>query len=274
MELALDPGALVLLLTAGVLYARAIHVLRRRGWRVSRGQQACWWAGLALQAIALLGPAGALSDELLTAHMAEHILLAELAVPFLLAGLRTPVLVHFLPRPVLVPLAHRHRLRALFRFLRQPLVAIPIYLLTLYTWHFAFAFEGALRSPLLHVLQHVSFVGASVLVWWGAIEPKRGRLPGELWKIPYIFGARLIAIFLGMAFLVSKTPWYEGFYGDRPRQHGLSPLADQQLAGGIMMTVDALIIVTALIFFFWRASGDADRAERAERAAAASGAAT
>jgi cytochrome c oxidase assembly factor CtaG len=113
-------------------------------------------------------------------------------------------------------------------------------------------------------------VGASVLVWWGAVEPKRARLPGELWKIPYVFGARLVAIFLGMAFLLTPTPVYESFYGERAREHGLSPLADQQLAGGIMMTVDALIIVTALIFFFWRASQDADRAERSERAAAAS----
>jgi cytochrome c oxidase assembly factor CtaG len=270
MELALDPGAALLLLTAGVLYARAIRVLRRRGWRVPPGQQACWWVGLALQVVALLGPAGALSDELLTAHMVEHILLAELAVPFLLAGLRTPVLVFFLPRPVLVPLAHRHRLRAAFRLLRRPIVAIPVYLVVLYGWHFAFAFEGALRSPLVHVLQHVMFVGASVLVWWGAVEPKRARLPGELWKIPYVFGARLVAIFLGMAFLLTPTPVYESFYGERAREHGLSPLADQQLAGGIMMTVDALIIVTALIFFFWRASQDADRAERSERAAAAS----
>src|SRR5687768_15603400 len=110
MKVAFDPGVVVLLGSAGVLYARAIHVLRRRGWRVPRGQQACWWVGLGLQAVALLGPAGALADELLSAHMVEHILLAELAVPFLLAGLRTPVLVHFLPRPVLVPLARRYGL--------------------------------------------------------------------------------------------------------------------------------------------------------------------
>ena len=57
--------------------------------------------------------------------MAQHLLLADIAAPFLLAGLRTPVLVFYLPRPVLVPLARRHWLRRVFRFLRQPLVVDP-----------------------------------------------------------------------------------------------------------------------------------------------------
>ena len=266
---AFDPGAVAVMLALCVLYTRAVLVLHRRGYRVPAGQQAAWWGGIALQTVALFGPPAALADELFSAHMAEHLLLADLAVPFLLAGIRTPVLVFLLPRPVLVPLAHRYALRRAFRFLRQPLVAIPLYMAVLYSWHFSFAFEGALRHPLLHALQHYSFVLAGVLVWWGAIEPQRRRLRGELWKIPYIFAARLVAIFLGMAFLLTPTPVYRGFYGDSARAHGLSPLADQQLGGGMMMILDFLIIVAALIFFFWRAAQDADRSDAAERAAAA-----
>jgi putative copper resistance protein D len=200
--------------------------------------------------------------------MAQHLLLADVAVPFLLAGARTPVLVFLLPRAVLVPLAHRRLLRRLFRFLRQPLVAIPSYLVILYTWHFSFAFEGALRHPAVHVLQHASFVLAGVLVWWAAIEPQRRRLRGELWKIPYIFAARMVSMFLGAGFAVSRSALYHDFYGDRPRHHGFTPLADTQIAGGLMMTLDILIMCGALIFFFYRASQDADRAEVAERAAA------
>jgi len=85
--------------------------------------------------------------------MAQHLLLADIAVPFLLAGLRTPVLVHYLPRPVLVPLAHRHTLAAHLPLPAPALVSIPVYLVILYTWHFSFAFEAALRHPLIHVLQ-------------------------------------------------------------------------------------------------------------------------
>jgi putative copper resistance protein D len=244
-------------------------VLRTRGYRVPVAQQVWWWAGVALQAVALVGPLDDLADQLISAHMAQHLLLADVAVPFLLAGVRTPVLVFLLPRPVLVPLAHRRALRRVFRFLRQPLAAIPAYLVILYTWHLGFAFEGALRHPALHVVQHVSFVFAGVLIWWAAIEPQRRRLRGELWKIPYIFAARMVSMFLGVAFVVSRTPFYRDFYGSRPHAHGVDPLADTQIAGGLMMTLDIVIIGGALIFFFWRASQDADRSERAERAATA-----
>jgi putative membrane protein len=261
-----SPGVVVFLLAAAALYVRALLVLRGRGWRVPRLQQLWWWIGLGLQAIALLGPPDAEADQLLSWHMAQHLLLADIAVPFLLAGLRTPVLVFYLPRPVLVPLAHRYTLRRIFRFLRQPLVSIPVYLVILYTWHFAFAFEGALRNPLVHVLQHISFVFAGVLIWWCAIEPQRRRLRGELWKIPYIFASRMVSMFLGVGFVVSRHPLYHDYYGNRPRAHGLSPLTDTQIAGGLMMSLDIVIIAGALIFFFWRASQDADRAEDAEEA--------
>jgi cytochrome c oxidase assembly factor CtaG len=256
----------VFVATLAILYARAVRVLRRRGYRVPVLQQVWWWIGLGLQAVALLGPFDTLADQLISMHMAQHLLLADVAVPFLLAGLRTPVLVFLLPRLVLVPLAHRHTLRRIFRFLRQPLVAIPAYLVILYTWHFAFAFEAALRDPLVHALQHVSFVFAGVLIWWAAIEPQRRRLRGELWKIPYIFAARMVSMFLGVAFVVARTPFYQGFYGDRPRAHGIAPLADTQIAGGLMMTLDILLIAGALCFFFWRAAQDADREEARERA--------
>jgi putative membrane protein len=211
-----------------------------------------------------------LSGDLMSAHMAQHLLIADLAAPLLLVGLRTPVLVFFLPRPVLVPLARQRRLRAAFRFARQPLAAIAIYVIVLYGWHMTFAFEGALRSPVLHALQHESFVIASVLVWWPAIEPKRRRLRGELWKIGHILGCRLPGMFLGMAFIVASSPFYIGYYGDRAQtQHGIDPLVDQQIAGGLMFVTDLLIMFFALAFFFFRAAQDHDRAEAQERAAAA-----
>ena len=190
---------LIWLIVAEWLYVRALRVLGGRGVRVPRAQIACWHVGLGLQAVALLSPLGSLADDLLSAHMAEHLLLADLGAPLLLAGLRNPVLGFFLPRPVLVGVARRRRLRGAFRFLRRPLVAIPVYTLVLYGWHLTFAFEGAVRHDLVHVAQHASFIFAGIIVWWPALEPKRRRLRGELWKIGHIIAARMIGMFLGMA---------------------------------------------------------------------------
>src|SRR5918999_48218 len=193
---------LIWLIVAEALYVRALRVLGGRGVAVPRGQVICWHAGLGLQAIALLSPLGSLADDLLSAHMAEHLLLADLGAPLLLAGLRNPVLGFFLPRDVLVALARRRRLRAVFRTLRQPLVALPVYAVVLYGWHLGFAFEAAVRHELVHVAQHASFIAAGVFVWWPALEPKRRQLRGELWKIGHILAARMAGMFLGMAFVL------------------------------------------------------------------------
>ncbi len=273
MQFSLDPGAIVLFGVAVGFYARAVRVLRRRGYRVGAGQQACWYVGIGLQAFALLGPLDPLADELVGAHMAQHLLLADVAVPFLLFGLRTPMLVFFLPRPALVALARTRWLRSVLSTLVRPTVSVPVYVVVLYAWHVPALFDGALRHPFVHALQHLSFIAIGVLVWWPALEPHHRRLHGDLWKIPYIFSVRMASMFLAMAFLFATSPLYGDFYGDAPRRHGYTPIADQQLAGGLMMTLDIVIMVAALAFFFYRAAEDDARAVAAEAAARAEAAA-
>ena len=253
----MNVGALVALVAAEVLYLRAIGTLRRRGVTVGRPQQAAWHAAMALWAIGLLSPVDRLAEEGLAMHMVQHLLIADLAAPLMLAGMRNPVLGFLLPREVLVPLA-RSRLRGVFRALRRPLVAIPVYAVVLYAWHFDFLFTAAVEQPLVHTLQHGSFVGIGILVWWAALEPKRRRLRGELWKIGHILAARLLGMLLGMAFVITRVPVYTDVYGSGERALGLDAVQDQQLAGGLMVTLDILIMAFALIFFFYRASQQDD----------------
>jgi cytochrome c oxidase assembly factor CtaG len=198
--------------------------------------------------------------------MGEHLLIADLSAPLFLIGLRSPVYAFYLPRAALVPLARRRGLRRLFRWLRRPIVAVPVWLVILYGWHFAPAFDAALRHPLIHALQHESFVVGALLVWFSVIEPKRRRVPGDLWKVPYLLGARIGGMFLGMAFIVMRTPAYAAYYGEAARDHGLSPLSDQQIAGGMMLGLDLIVMLSAVAFFFYRSAQDHDRAERAAAA--------
>lgn len=266
VELSFDPGPVLYLLVAEVLYIRAVRVLRGRGYGVPPWQQVAWHVAIALTAVALVGPLDPLGEELLVAHMGQHLLIADLAAPLLLVGLRSPVYAFLLPRPVLVPLARSRSLRAAFRFLRRPLVAVPVWILTLYSWHFGFMFEAALENDFVHVLQHWSFVAASLLVWWSVIEPQRRRLPGDLWKVPYLLGARVAGMFLGMAFIIMRSPAYEQYARSAP-EHGWSPLTDQQVAGGMMLGLDLLVMLFATGFFFYRSAQDHDRAEQRPKAA-------
>lgn len=261
MELSLAPGPILFLVVAEVLYVRAVRILAARGYRVPVPQQLAWHGGIGLMAVALIGPLDPLGEELLIAHMGQHLLIADIAAPLLLVGIRSPVYAFTLPKPVLVPLARSRRLRRLFRVLRQPIVAVPIWILTLYSWHFSFMFDAALENDLVHTLQHQTFVAASLLVWWSVLEPKRRHLPGELWKVPYLLGARLAGMFLGMAFVTMRTPAYEQ-YVRSAAEHGISPLRDQQVAGGMMLGLDLLVMLFATGFFFYRSGQDHDRAQR------------
>lgn len=255
-------GPLLLLGLAAGSYIRAVRVLDARGYRVPNGQRLAFGAGLVSWALALAAPTGRLSDDLFTAHMVEHLLLAEIGAPLILVGIRSPVLVFLLPRPTLVALARRHRLRSVLRYLRQPHIALIVYAIVLYGWHVRFAFEGALRNEVLHGLQHQSFIAISLLVWWPALDPKRRRTPGELWKMLHIFAARMVSMFLGIAFVAMSSAAYVGYYGQRAREYGMSAIEDQRLGAGIMMLLDTVIIMFAVIFFFWRSASDWDRTQR------------
>jgi cytochrome c oxidase assembly factor CtaG len=262
-----DPSGIAVVVLLVALYVRALTVLRWRGVHVAQRQQALYYSGVGLIAIALVGPPDALSDDLLSAHMAQHLLLADIAAPLLLAGMRTPVLMFMLPRQILVPLARNKPARSLFRTLRKPLVAVPIWVVTLYAWHFRFAFQGALEHPGVHLLQHWSFFITSMLVWWAVVDPKKKRLGGELWKAGHIIGMRVAGMFLGMAFILMQTQAYP-WYGQRAHLHGLDPIRDQQYGGGIMFLTDLLVMFFALGFFFWRAAADNDRREAEQRSTA------
>jgi len=266
MSFSFDPAVIALIALALGLYARAVHILGVRGYRVPAGQQAAWYAAMALSAVGLLSPIDTLGSDLLSAHMAQHLLIADLSAPLMLIGIRSPVYAFLLPRPLLVPLARRRGLRRAFRRLRRPLVAIPVWIVILYGWHLAFAFDAALRDDLVHALQHESFVAGSLLVWWSVIEPKRRRLPGDLWKVPYLLGSRLAGMFLGMAFIIMRSPAYSAYYGGAARDHGLSPLTDQQVAGGMMLGLDLLVMLGSVAFFFYRSAQEHDRSERAAAA--------
>src|SRR3954469_5601536 len=124
-----DLTAIYLVALPAALYLRAVRVLARRGFHVPNSQQALWFAGLALLAIALLSPLDHLGEtDLLSAHMAQHLLLGDLSAPLLVLGARWPVYAFLLPVPVMRPLARSHTVRSVIRTVTKPLVAGPIWI--------------------------------------------------------------------------------------------------------------------------------------------------
>ncbi len=216
---------------------RARHLARNGrpvpGWRIG-----CYLAGLLALAGAELIP----SSERFSLHMAEHLLIGDVAGLLLVLGLTGPVLA-----PVL-------RRTSPLRFLAHPLVALPAWALSLYVWHLPPLYEGAVRNPAVHGLEHASFLFFSVNLWMALLGPlPKPAWFGNLARLGYIVAARLTGAVLGNVFLWANHPFYDDVY---PR------LGDQSLAGSVMMVEESLLTIGLFCWLFLRAARQTEERDR------------
>jgi putative membrane protein len=210
----------------------------RRG-RPFNPRQWCFFAtAMGLLLVALTPPLEPLADRLFAAHMSQHLLLGDLA-PLCLALSMDGTLL----RPLLVrrPVQRLHRLT-------HPMVALPLWTLDLLVWHIPRLYDAALSSPAMHALEHACFLTAGLLMWMSILE----TLPGPTWfsvgwKAGSVLVVRLVGMALGNLFFWINVPLYPAYIrADRP--YGLSALADQQLAGAVMMAEGSMVTAVVLIW--------------------------
>jgi cytochrome c oxidase assembly factor CtaG len=241
-----DPLQVLPTLLVAALYARRVATLRARGtpppwWRI-----ALFATGIATLLVAFVSPVHALGEQMFSFHMLQHVLLGDLAPLALLAGLTGPIL-----RPTLVYL---HRLR----FLANPLVALPLWAVNLYVWHLPFLYEAAVRNDTVHALEHFCFFVGGTIMWLPVLE----TLPAPEWfgtgaKLGYIAVVRAVETVLGNVFFWGGSVFYS-VYQHQNRLWGLSPLADQGIAGAVMMIEGSIVTLVALAWLFLRMAGEGE----------------
>jgi putative membrane protein len=235
------------LVLLGLLYARRARTLANGGHPVNGWRRASFYLGLATIAVAL-GGLGSLSDELLYAHMIEHLLLGDIAALLLVLGLTGPLLA-----PVL-----RIRLFDRLRILAHPLVAFPLWAIDLYVWHLPTLYQAALHHEAIHVLEHALFLGLGVNMWMCLFGPlPMPRWFGNLGRLLYIVAVRLTATVLGNIFLWSGTVFYP-FYLHGDAVYHISPIADQNLAGAIMMVEESILTLGLFCWLFLRTAREGE----------------
>jgi putative membrane protein len=251
------PLQLAPIVTIAVAYAVRARTLARRGQPVPGWRIALFSLGIALLVVAVASPIAAVAeDELFTFHMAQHLLLGDLAPLCLLAGLTGPLLRPLLALPGVMRL----------RVLANPFVAFPIWATNLILWHLPFLYEGAVESSALHALEHASFFAAGIVLWLPVLE----TLPAPEWfgtgaKLGYIVGVRLVATVVGNVFVWGGSAFYD-VYESGDDFLGLSPDADQGLAGSLMMLEGSLVTIVALAWLFLRMAQEGEaRQELIER---------
>jgi cytochrome c oxidase assembly factor CtaG len=234
---------------AGVLYAVRAHHLLESGRPVPGWRQACFYAGIVLQVVALLA-LGHLADQLFAVHMVEHLLLGDIGTLLLVLGLTGPVLAPILRLPGLRHLAA----------LTHPVTAFLIWAVNLWIWHIPPELhEAAVRHEGVHALQHTMFVGCGVLMWMALLGP----LPKPAWfgnaaKLGYVLAVRLTGAVLGNVLVFGGQPFYDHVYAAGERAHGISAAADQNAAGAVMMVEGSFLTLILLGWLFLRAAREGE----------------
>lgn len=223
------------------------------GW----GRLALFAGGCLVILAALISPIDRLAEQVLVMHMVQHLLLLDIAPILLLLGL-TKVLL----RPATRRL---RRIEERAGPIGHPVFAVLAYSAVMWIWHLPALYDAALENPAVHVLEHLCFVTAGVLYWWHILSPLRRMRHAGMGPVMYMVSTKLLVGFLGVALAFAPTAIYS-FYTGQPDYWGLTPVADQQLAGLVMALEQSVVMGIVLAILFGKMLVESEReARRAER---------
>ena len=218
--------------------------------RATPGQLVAFSGGLLAMFFALNGPLHDLADyDLFSAHMIQHLVLIFVVAPLLVAGT---------PGWMLRPALRLKGVGPVARWLTRPKQAFVIFNLMMVGWHIPYFYNLAMAVHPVHIVEHLMFLAAAVVMWWPFMSPlpelPRLAYPGQmLYCFLLSIPMSIVAIYIAMADHV-LYPAYQA----APRVWGLSPLEDQQLGGLIMWIPGGIVfyVVMTIVFFKWAQRGE------------------
>lgn len=248
LTVVLAVGTLVGLVLA-FWYVRGLLELRRhpQGRRQQRWRPWALLLGVLVVIVLGVSPLGELLEQRLVTHMAQHVAFMMVAAPLLaLAAPGAPLLAG-------MPAALRHRLvsavrRVPHRLLLSAQFAWVLQAAVLWGWHMPAAYDAALRSEGVHLLEHACFLGAAWLFWWQLATRGARRLRG-LPAMLYVAASIPPGAALGAVLTFASSPIYPA-QAARAAASGLDPLLDQRLGGLVMwVPLDFAYVVLAMAMF-------------------------
>ena len=223
---------------AAAVALTAAYVLAARRYRPPPWRLACFAGALLLFLAVTITPLGTLAlHYVLWAHLVQNVALAEW-IPLLLVASVPPGLAASIARFRVV------------RLLTRPLVALPLWVASYVAWHVPAAYEAALEHHALLHLEHLTYLVTGLLLWWPVLHAVPWSISSGA-KAVYLFAAFVFASPLGLMLALLPSPLYD-FYVEAPRLRGLTPLADQQIAGIAMALSEAVVFFAMLTVFFVR----------------------
>jgi len=257
-------------------YLTGLVTLRRRGVRWPLGRTVSWFVGLLIVAYATFGGLGTYSHVMFSWHMVAHMALSMIAPIFLVLGDPVTLALRALPGPDM-PGGRGPRqwlagvLRSRYvRFISHPIVAVIIFVGSLYAIYFTSWFDDLMQSHLGHGFMEIHFLIAGLLFF----EVIIGRAP-LAYRPPFLgrLGILLLAMpfhaFFAIAVMNSDTVIGGTYYGLLSRPYATDLLHDQYVAGSItwaLSEVPMVLVMIVLVAEWYR--HDRLESERHDRRAA------
>jgi putative membrane protein len=248
----MTPLVAVPLAIAAVTYVRAARAATRRRPSIAwTGRTACFLAGLAAIAIALLSPIDALADERFSAHMVQHVLLTLVAPPLLLLGRPLTLAIATSGPRARVALAHLAGSRTA-RFLGSPAFGFASFALVLWASHLSPMYEAALTDDAVHAVEHVAYLATATAFWWPLVarDPGAARLSYPA-RLLYLFLSMPVMSLLGFVIASSGRVLYVHYVAAAGSVG--AALTDQRLGGTIMWESSMLgaAVALSLVLLDW-----------------------
>lgn len=222
---------------------------RRQWWQ--------WYLGLALIWVASGWPLHDIGEQsLFTFHMIEHMILGLVVPPLLLMGLPRWLADATLGHPRVAPW-----LRPLSRAVPAFVIFNAIFVLI----HWPDAVGTMLTNEAAHFAIHaLLFVGA-FLMWMPVLSPTVA-IPklGRPMQMLYLFLQSLLPTIPASFLTFSSVPIYP-VYGDAALAWGISPVADQTIAGIVMKLGGGLILWLTIAFIWFRWTSEERDWEKLDR---------
>jgi cytochrome c oxidase assembly factor CtaG len=214
---------------------------------VPRTRTWAFMAGLAATAVALASGVERYDTTLFSIHMVQHVLLIFVAAPLMVLGAPITLLLRASSpetrRRWILPFLNSRAIRTF----THPVVDWLVFAAVMWGTHFSPIFDLSLENPWVHDLEHLVFLVSALLFWWPAIglDPSPHRM-GPPAGVLYVFLQMPQNSFLSVAILFADAPLYH-HYATLGSPYGISALADQQLAGGLMWFLGDLAFLVALL---------------------------
>lgn len=235
----------------GIAALVALYVWRARvgeedGHLLGRGRPVVLAIALVTLFLSLNGWLHDLSDSyLFSAHMVQHLLLTLVVAPLLIMA--TP---GWMLRPALAS----RSIAGAARWLTNPQHTFAIFNVVLAAWHLPPLYNLALANHPLHIVQHLMFLVAAVLMWWPILSPlpELPRLAYPM-QMLYLFLMSIPMSIISVYIAYADSVLYPA-YATAPRIWGISPMQDQLIGGLIMWIPGGLFFfaVISVIFFRWQ----------------------